>query len=104
MKLTKTGIAGTFESSDIHVKIESKGTPGVEIILTSPVKKQFGSKIEQVVNEVVELHNIDSAVVELKDSGALDCTIRARVECAISRALGENETSLDWEELAKWAD
>lgn len=104
MKLEKTGIAGTLESSDIQVKIEAGFEPGIEIVLNSPVKKQFGSQIEKVVREVIERHDIESAVVELKDSGALDCTIRARVECAIARALGEGVKTLDWEELSKWAD
>ncbi len=104
MKLNNTGVAGTLESSDIYVKIEDKETPGVEILLTSPVKKQFGEQIEKVVREVVELHKIEAATIELKDSGALDCTIRARVQCAISRALGEEQDNLDWEELNRWAD
>lgn len=104
MKLTTTGISGTLESSDVMVKIEDKGTPGIEILLTSPVKKQFGRQIEKVVREVVDLHKIESAVIELNDSGALDCTIRARVECAIARACGEDVKTLDWEDLAKWAD
>ncbi len=102
MKLVKTAIAGTFESSDIYVKIEPKDTEGIEIDLSSPVKEQFGDQITKVAQEVLKAHKVENAFVELKDSGALDCVIRARLECAISRAVNEDEAKVDWEELAKW--
>ncbi len=101
MKLTKTGIAGTYESSDLYVKIEPNDKEQVEINLSSPVKEQFGEHIEKIVYQVLESNKIKSARLELKDSGALDCVIKARVESAIFRA---TESKPNWEDLAKWID
>lgn len=91
--LTKAGQAGTLESNDILVTIApaGAGTAGIEIELTSPVKKQFGKQILAVINEVLAERGISTAVVDANDRGAMDCTIRARVETAIARALVEED-------------
>ena len=77
--------AGTLESSDIFVEI-SPGGGGVSLTLESPVKDQFGRAIEAAVRDVLSHLGVDNASVSLKDRGALECTIRARVETAVKRA------------------
>lgn len=88
-QLTKIGQAGTLESNDILVTVApaAAGIVGIEIELTSPVKKQFGKQIVAVINEVLAERGITAAVVNVNDRGAMDCTIRARVETAVARAL-----------------
>ncbi|WP_319476570.1 citrate lyase acyl carrier protein [Marispirochaeta aestuarii] len=88
MKITKKGIAGTLESSDVLITVSPPTDPGIKIELESIVKKQFGNRIIAVVNEVLEGLGIQDVHVSLQDKGALDCTVRARLEAAAYRAAG----------------
>ena len=96
MKIIKDAIAGTLESSDIQIMLVSNENAGIEIHLKSNVEKQFGKQIRKVINEVLEKLEIDNVKVVATDKGALDCTIKARMECAVYRACGIKE-EYDWE-------
>lgn len=93
MELKKTAAAGNMESGDIQVTIVPNPGRGVELDLTSKVKVPFGEAIEATVRQVLKENGIADACVRLQDQGALDCVIRARVQCAICRAA---ETAYDW--------
>ncbi|WP_097027371.1 citrate lyase acyl carrier protein [Clostridium peptidivorans] len=98
MKLLNNSIAGTLESSDIQVIIEPKQQNGIEIELNSSVEKQFGRQIRIVIKETLENLGVEDVRVIANDKGALDCTIKARVQCAVYRSAGiKNE--FDWEGL-----
>ena len=84
MKIVKSAVAGTMESSDVYVQIEP-GTDGVQLQLESVVEQQFGDAIRAVVREVLQEQGVDSANVRIVDRGALECVLRARVETAIAR-------------------
>lgn len=101
MKIIKNSMAGTLESSDIQIAIEPKDELGIEIQLKSSVEKQFGKQIKAVIKETLESLGIDTAIVIATDKGALDCTIKARVQCAAYRAMG-NKEKFDWEVIDKW--
>lgn len=95
MKIIKTGMAGTMESSDINVVVEKGSDTGIKIHLKSSVEKQYGDQIKAVILETLVDLNVTDIVVRAVDKGALDCTIRARVQCAVMRgALKENE--INW--------
>ncbi len=81
--------AGTMESSDVFVEIEPH-KEGLVIDIESVVKKQFGDAIEKAVCEVLAEQGVTNALVRVKDRGALECVIRARVETAVLRGKGEN--------------
>ena len=85
MKILKNAVAGTMESSDAYVEIES-GKGQLNVSVESIVKKQFGDKIIASVKDVLNEYNVVDANVRVVDRGALDCVIRARVETAILRA------------------
>lgn len=89
MKLQKVAVAGTLESSDIMVTIEPVPGDGIEIQLTSPVEKQFGERIRQVITATLEQMEVTGVCVTAVDKGALDCTIRARVRTAACRGAGQ---------------
>ncbi len=95
MEIKRTGIAGTMESSDAMVTIE-KGDSGIELSLTSPVIHRFGNHIRGVVLETLEALEIQDAVVTVVDKGALDCTLKARVEGAAFRAAECSEENIPW--------
>ncbi|MGN0159603.1 MAG: citrate lyase acyl carrier protein [Brotaphodocola sp.] len=94
MKIEKPAIAGTLESSDCQVTIE-EGNGKVELTLESPVINQFGNQIRRVALETLNRLGIDDANVIIIDKGALDCTIKARIEGAVYRSL-EQQEHLPW--------
>ncbi|SDJ97123.1 citrate lyase acyl carrier protein [Natronincola ferrireducens] len=79
--------AGTMESNDIYIMVQSNAEGGIVIDLESIVMKQFGKQIEQVILETLQNMGIKDIHVVAKDRGALDYTIRARVETAVKRAM-----------------
>ena len=55
--------------------------------IKSPVLEQYGEAIRQTVAEVLADRGVTAAEIELIDRGALDCTIRARLETALERSI-----------------
>ncbi|HAL87016.1 MAG TPA: citrate lyase acyl carrier protein [Deferribacteraceae bacterium] len=84
MKIARRAQAGTMQSSDIMVFAE----PGDELIIEidSTVAKQYEHLIRAKITEVIERMNVTSGIFRIKDRGALDYAIAARVEAVISRA------------------
>ena len=94
MEVKKIAVAGTLESSDCMVTVEP-GTHGIELELESAVIRQYGRQIRKVTLETLDRLGVSNAKVSMVDKGALDCTIKARVECALFRAC-EHEGEIDW--------
>lgn len=90
LEILDAGIAGTLESSDITVQIEKNEGNGIELELKSSVENQFGNQIRKVIIETLLDLGVESAFVQANDKGALDCTIKARVRTAVSRATHQN--------------
>ncbi|MEG0132958.1 MAG: citrate lyase acyl carrier protein [Clostridium sp.] len=86
MEINRISKAGTLESNDIYVVIMPNEVNGIIIELESLVIKQFGKEIESAIRETLERLGVKNAVVKAQDKGALDYTIRARVETAVKRA------------------
>ena len=86
MKLITTGNAGTMESNDIMITVEPSDAGGVQVELTSSVYQQFGRQIIAVIRETAAEYGVENAVVTAVDKGALDCTVRARMATALTRA------------------
>lgn len=99
MKIMKNAVAGTMESSDILVTVQPS-EQGITIDLTSTVEEQFGRQIRRVICEVLEQLGVEDAEVIAVDKGALDCTIRARVETAVYRSVENGQSEVDWEALS----
>ena len=83
MKIKQSAVAGTLESSD-------------ELDISSSVINQYGRQIRATVVETLKRLDVDEARVTIVDKGALDCTLKARVECAIFRACGQSEKNIPW--------
>ena len=62
---------------------------GLALDITSVVFAQFGEDIERVIRETLKELDVTDASVRVSDRGAVDCTIRARVETAVCRGKGE---------------
>ncbi len=87
MKILQPALAGTLESSDAQVMIEPSDN-GISLDIKSNVISQYGRQIRETVLETLGNLGVQNAAVIVVDRGALDCTLRARVECAVFRACG----------------
>ena len=94
MEIKKAAMAGTLESSDAQVTVEP-GTDGIQLTIESSLIHQFGRQIKAAVLETLERLEVKDAKVTVVDKGALDCTLKARVECAVYRSNGVTE-NLPW--------
>jgi len=92
MILNRSSKAGSLESNDLLVLITPlQAGSGIQIEINSIVKKQFGDRIMEITREVINSLDIKDIKVFIQDRGALDCTIKARLETAIMRGIGEVE-------------
>ena len=94
MEIRKPAVAGTLESSDCMVTVEP-GQGQIELDLDSVVIRQYGRQIRKVINETLARLNVSDAKITVVDKGALDCTIKARVECAVYRS-NDIKDALPW--------
>ncbi|WP_314703029.1 citrate lyase acyl carrier protein [Stomatobaculum longum] len=94
MEIKKPAVAGTLESSDCQVTVEP-GNGKVDFSLESAVIHQFGNQIKKVTLETLEDLGIDNVRISIVDKGALDCTIKARIEGAVFRAVDQYD-NIPW--------
>jgi len=94
MEIKKPAVAGTLESSDCMVTVEP-GQGQVELDLDSAVIRQYGKQIRKVIYETLDRLDVKNAKLTVVDKGALDCTIKARVECAVYRS-NDIKDNLPW--------
>lgn len=98
MEIKKTAIAGTLESSDVQVIVEPQDDD-MQICIESSVMNQYGLEIQRTVNQVLERLGVTAGKVMLVDKGALDCTIKARIEAAVYRSNDLSESNIPWGEF-----
>lgn len=95
MIIEKSAVAGTLESSDAQVTVEP-AAGGIELEISSSVMNQYGRQIKATVLETLERLEVKSGRVTVVDKGALDCTLKARVECAVFRSCGQSDKNIPW--------
>ena len=94
MVIEKNAIAGTLESSDAQVTVEPADV--LEISIESSVMNQYGRQIKATVLETLNRLEVTSGIVTVVDKGALDCTLKARVECSVYRSCGQSAAGIPW--------
>ena len=95
MEIKNVAMAGTLESSDVQVTIEP-AVDGYDLNIDSTVINQFGKQIKAVILETLQDLGVKAAKITVIDRGALDCTIRARTECAVYRAAAKSGENIPW--------
>jgi citrate lyase subunit gamma (acyl carrier protein) len=85
LDILKPSTCGTLQSNDCFIRLYP-GTGTIELDIASTVKAQFGEQIEKTILETLKENDIDSCRLFIEDKGALDFTIRARVETAVKRS------------------
>ena len=94
MVIEKNAMAGTLESSDAQVTVEPGD--GLEISISSSVLNQYGRQIKATVLETLERLDVKDGKVTVIDKGAMDCTLKARVECAVFRSCDASARNTPW--------
>lgn len=94
MEILKSAAAGTLESSDCMVTVEPG--EGIQLDLSSSVMNQYGRQIKAAVLETLERLDVKNANVTVVDKGALECTLKARVECAVFRSCDASSANVPW--------
>jgi citrate lyase subunit gamma (acyl carrier protein) len=82
---TETASAGTLESSDCLVTVILSGNA---IEYEGANCSIFGGRTKKIAREIMEKYSVENASIHIQDQGALEVTLRARIETAIARALG----------------
>ncbi len=95
MIIEKSAVAGTLESSDAQVTVEPAEN-GIELEISSSVMNQYGRQIKATVLETLDRLDVKNGRVTVVDKGALDCTLKARVECAVFRSCGQSDKNIPW--------
>ena len=90
MVIKRKAMAGTLESNDVLVQV-SPGGEGLVIEVQSIVLRQFGEELKRTARETALEMGVQAGVIQLNDRGALECTVRARVETALLRAKEEDK-------------
>ena len=94
MRIVREALAGTLESNDALVRVAPSDTLAIDV--KSTVLAQYGEQIHEVVQETLERLKVTEGLVSVDDKGALDFTIKARVQGAVLRASDE---PVDWSTL-----
>lgn len=92
MRILREASAGRDEKGDIVVCLSpGREDSGIQIEIESTVKSLFGDQIRASVLALVEEYGLRDLKISIRDQGALDYAIRARVQTVIDRALRECE-------------
>ena len=94
MTIGKSAVAGTLESSDALVTVEP-AEGGIELELSSSVMNQYGRQIRATILDTLKRLDVTAGKITVVDQGALDCTLKARVECAVYRS-NDIKDALPW--------
>ncbi len=85
--IKKTAQAGTLESSDCLVIVSP--AEGFSMEYKGLNKSIFESRTLKITKEISERLSPEGALVRIQDQGALEMTLRARIETAFERALNQ---------------
>jgi len=82
----KIGRAGSLESCDVLITVFPQAAGGLDIRIASIVEQQFGEQIRVVIENTLAETSVHDAVIEVRDRGAFDYAIKARLLTALGRA------------------
>ncbi|MCK4855670.1 MAG: citrate lyase acyl carrier protein, partial [Bacteroidales bacterium] len=86
-KIGTAGNAGDRIRSDCLVQVEPVSSGGITINLDSKVDKLYGRSIRELAMSVLKHFGVANARVEIRDSGALEFVLAARLEAALKQVI-----------------
>jgi citrate lyase subunit gamma (acyl carrier protein) len=95
MEIKKSAVAGTMESSDAQITVEPLAGE-LKLSIESSVMNQYGRQIKECAYKTLNELGIKAGNVRIVDKGALECTLKARIECAVYRSNNASESNIAW--------
>lgn len=89
MEILRAASCGSEERSDAQVRVQP--APALSITVHSKTGPMYQERIEEVGREVLSRYGIAQGEVEIREQGAYDHVIAARLEGALFRATGGGE-------------
>ena len=86
-KIGIAGNAGDRIRSDCLVQVEQVSSGGITINLKSKVDKLYGRSIRELAMSLLEYFGVAHARLEIRDSGALEFVLAARLEAALKQVI-----------------
>ncbi len=83
--MDRTGTSGSEEKGDCYVEV-TLDSENLEIDIQSKVEKLYGKSIRKTVKETLKRFGIKKGVIRVRDKGAYDFVISARLEAALLKA------------------
>lgn len=90
LRAVRRAQAGTLESSDCLVTVEAS-PEGRRLDHRGGNAALFRDRTKRLLDEILDGAGIDGITVQILDQGALEPTLRARIETALARALAAEE-------------
>lgn len=91
IRILREARAGLNDKGDVVVHLKpAEAQGGVKLDIESKVMSMFGKQIRASVMETIENYGLTDLHMTVRDQGALDYAIRARVQTAIERAIKED--------------
>lgn len=89
-RILREAKAGLVERGDVFVCLSpAEENSGIKLDIESTLMSMFGDQIRASALEVIEGYGLKDLKLAIRDQGALDYAIRARVQTAIERAIRE---------------
>lgn len=91
------GIAGNQGPgirSDCFTSLEIKKSGGIKIILNSKVDALYRNSIQDLAKQILDYFDIEHAVLEIVDRGALEPVLAARIEASLKKCLESEDEFL----------
>ncbi len=85
-RVGEAGRRGGGVRSDCWVRLEARGSGGLELCVRSKVEAMYGEAVRATCRTVLEALGVKDALVTVEDEGALDFVIAGRIEAAVNRA------------------
>jgi citrate lyase subunit gamma (acyl carrier protein) len=92
VRILREAKAGIDERGDVLVCLSpADENSGAQIDIESRVISLFGDQIRASAMEVIEGYGLKDLKLSIRDQGALDYAIRARIQTAVERAVKDGE-------------
>ena len=85
--IVSAGNKGEKDRSDCFVSLKLSDSGGIHLELKSKVQVLYGSSISALCYEMFKFFQIENAIVEIEDKGALPFVLMARIEAAIKQLI-----------------
>ncbi len=92
--IATAGNMGADVRSDCYVSLSLTNEGGIVLNVKSKVASVFGEAIDQLCRDVLRYFDIENAVLELVDAGALPFVIAARIEAVVKQLISTEKEYL----------